>query len=119
LGKHTESEFIDVMEKIKCSTKDCPIDVEGWIKWSGAERMPSRQCDKVVKGNERIERAEKEVEKYRKCVSESCKAPIGFARENTTDNNLSAVAMCAAMRCKKEFAKLAKSNLALKKVTKT
>lgn len=115
-GKHSESEFLKAMKSSAGCKDKCPTDAntKGWIEWSGAERTTAKKCDKMVKKNMLIDRLGKKTynnaEALRKCVSKSCELPMKFAKDNMSDNNLSGVALCAAMKCQKQSAKLAKSN---------
>lgn len=112
-GNHSEKEFMKAITKIQCK-QNCPKDLNEWIKYSGADIISQKQCEKNMKKNKKLydaaKVADKDTENLKKCINKKCENIINIIKDNLTNNNLAAIGVCASQRCQNEGDKLRKSN---------
>ena len=110
-GIHSDAAFLKAVRKLHCS-KDCPQDVDGWIKWSGALRDSPARCARMVKSNARIDAAARSLaaasRRFDACVAKECGGP----------SLQGAAAQCGAVKCAKQSSSLAKSDVKYRRLAR-
>lgn len=109
---HSPAEFLRAMNTGRVCSRNCPAadDLDAWVDWSGAIKSTPARCAKTVAKNRRIDaaarRADRAAAAFDRCVAAACDAsepvpPPAHAR-------------CAALKCTKQAARLAKASTAHK-----
>jgi hypothetical protein len=105
-GIHSDAEFLKAAMRAGCKT-NCPVDLPGWVGWTGAVVRTPAQCRRVVKAGRSIDVLYKATERASSAFDACVEDRMCMNAEKA--GGAKAVARCAAMRCADTSKRLAAS----------